>query len=191
MPLSDLLGRKVRVALGIDEAGINDDRDMALEMRLALHLHREPGIHRRRPAAGDIFRMATEGGALTTAFGERIGRIEVGSAADLVLLDWRQVSYPYLDPNLGILDALIRRSGHGAVHTVVVAGEVVYRDRRFTRVDADEVLRWLHSSLADRPNDRERRRRSIASQLMPHVSAFYEGWPSPGGDPFYKVNSKD
>ena len=32
------------VGMGIDEAGINDDRDMLQEMRMVLNLHRIPGI---------------------------------------------------------------------------------------------------------------------------------------------------
>ena len=40
--LNSFLASGVCVALGIDEAGINDDRDMLQEMRLALTLHRPP-----------------------------------------------------------------------------------------------------------------------------------------------------
>lgn len=40
--LNGFLASCVPVALGIDEAGINDDRDMLQEMRLALTLHRPP-----------------------------------------------------------------------------------------------------------------------------------------------------
>ena len=42
--LNRLAERGIRVAIGIDEAGINDDRDMFQEMRLALNLHRKPGM---------------------------------------------------------------------------------------------------------------------------------------------------
>ena len=42
----------VRLGIGLDEAGINDDRDMLQEMRLGLRLHRAPGMGetRCRPA---------------------------------------------------------------------------------------------------------------------------------------------
>ena len=51
-------------------------------------------------------RMATEHGARTTGFGDRIGAIEAGRAADLVLLDWRDVAYPYLDGDVPVVDAI-------------------------------------------------------------------------------------
>ncbi len=43
-PLNHWAARGVRVAIGLDEAGINDDRDMLQEMRLVLRLHRVPGM---------------------------------------------------------------------------------------------------------------------------------------------------
>jgi 5-methylthioadenosine/S-adenosylhomocysteine deaminase len=54
--------------MGLDEAGLNDDRDMLQEMRLVLKLHLEPGIDNFVPAAAQVFQMATENGAHTTRF---------------------------------------------------------------------------------------------------------------------------
>src|SRR5207248_10355111 len=108
-PLNPLLARGVRVALGLDEAGINDDRDMLQEMRLVLRAHRVPGIGDEVPTMAQVFRMASIGGARTTGFGELIGTIAEGKAADLSLIDWKQISYPYLDDEMPMLDAVIQR----------------------------------------------------------------------------------
>src|SRR3712207_8667106 len=43
-PVTEFVRRGVPVALGIDEAGLNDDRDMLQEMRLVKHLHCVPGL---------------------------------------------------------------------------------------------------------------------------------------------------
>jgi len=59
-PLNDWTAHGVRVALGLDEAGINDDRDMLQEMRLVLRLHRVPGMDDVVPTAAQVFQMATE-----------------------------------------------------------------------------------------------------------------------------------
>ena len=61
------------MAIGIDEAGINDDRDMLQEMRLVLRPHREPGIDAPHPSPAAVLRMATEHGAGTTPFAGRSG----------------------------------------------------------------------------------------------------------------------
>src|SRR5439155_20596578 len=41
-PLNSFEAKGLKVAIGLDEAGINDDRDMLQEMRLILNMHRTP-----------------------------------------------------------------------------------------------------------------------------------------------------
>jgi 5-methylthioadenosine/S-adenosylhomocysteine deaminase len=67
-PLNQFTARGVRVGLGLDEAGINDDRDMFQEMRLVLRLRRVPGMDDVVPTCPEVFRMATSGGAAPWAF---------------------------------------------------------------------------------------------------------------------------
>ena len=45
LPLMELQKRGITVGIGIDEAGINDDRDMLQEMRMVLTAHRTPGMN--------------------------------------------------------------------------------------------------------------------------------------------------
>lgn len=175
-PLNRLSERGVVTALGIDEAGINDDRDIWQEMRLALKLHRVPGIGARVPPAPDVFRMATEHGALTTQFGAEIGTLEPGKAADMVLVDWDSIAEPYLDPDVPVVDALVHRGRISGVRTVVVAGEVVLRDGKSTRLDKQAIMAELAESLRQPLTPAEQRRREVAPLLMPHVARFYDGW---------------
>jgi 5-methylthioadenosine/S-adenosylhomocysteine deaminase len=95
-PLNAFEQRGIDTAIGLDEAGINDDRDMLQEMRMVLRAHRVPGMEDADvPSPGQVLRMATAGGAATTPFGSHIGTIAVGKAADLVLIDWDKLAYPF------------------------------------------------------------------------------------------------
>ena len=96
-PLNVLEAKGVTTAIGLDEAGINDDRDMLQEMRMVLRAHRVPGMADDVPTPAQVLRMATVGGAMTTPFGRALGALVPGKAADMVLIDWEQVAYPYLD----------------------------------------------------------------------------------------------
>ena len=59
--------RGIDTAIGLDEAGINDDRDILQEMRMVLRAHRVPGMADEDvPSPGQVLRMATSGGAATT-----------------------------------------------------------------------------------------------------------------------------
>ena len=170
-----------KAALGIDEAGLNDDRDMLQEMRLVLRLHRVPGHDARAPTAAEVFRMATEHGAHATGFGDRVGALEPGRAADVVVMRLGNVAYPYLDPAAPVLDALVHRGRSADVETVMIAGEVVMRDRRFTRVSKADALEALAASLRVPLRPDEVRRRELAQALLPHVRRFYHGWEVPEG----------
>src|SRR5947207_8916879 len=151
----------------MDEAGINDDRDMLQEMRMVLRAHRVPGMDDDVPTPAQVFRMATSGGAKTTAFGDTIGALEIGRGADMVLIDWRQVSYPYLDAETPLLDAVLQRAKAGSVRTVMCDGEAIYADGKFTRVDRDGALRALHEELQQALSDDEVERRRLEKALLP------------------------
>ncbi len=190
-PLNRFLAAGVRVGLGLDEAGVNDDRDMLQEMRLALRLHRVPGMDDDVPTSAQVFRMATEDGAATTPFGDRIGILAVGRAADLVLLRWRHVAHPYLEAGTPVLDAVVHRARASAIDTVLVAGEVVLRDGRVTRVDKAAALDELAATLRQPLTPEEEHRRRLSRAVFPHVRRFYEGWLDPDSlDPFYRQNSR-
>jgi 5-methylthioadenosine/S-adenosylhomocysteine deaminase len=190
-PVNRFMAHGVPVALGIDEAGINDDRDMLQEMRLVLRAHREPGIDAPHPGAAEVLRMATEHGADTTPFGARIGRLSPGSAADLVMLDWGAVTYPYQDPLIPVLEVLVQRAKASAVSMVMIAGEVVYRDGRFTRIDRGATLAEIASKLKEPLTAAEMDRRNFAQEVMPHVRRFYDGYLEESGmDPHYRVSGR-
>jgi 5-methylthioadenosine/S-adenosylhomocysteine deaminase len=189
--LNMLEARGINTAIGMDEAGINDDRDMLQEIRMVLRAHRVPGMEDDVPTPAQVFRMATAGGAKTTAFGNAIGALEVGRAADMVLIDWQQISYPYLDRETPLLDAVLQRAKTSGVRIVVCDGEAIYADGKFTRVDRDAALRALHEDLQKALADDEVERRRLSKALLPHVKAFYAGYFDPEQHrPYYRPSSR-
>jgi 5-methylthioadenosine/S-adenosylhomocysteine deaminase len=190
-PVNHFLAAGVRVGLGLDEAGINDDRDMLQEMRLALRVHRVPGMDDDVPTSAQVFRMATEDGAATTPFGDHLGALSVGRAADVVLLPWRHIAHPYLEGDMPVLDAVVHRARAAAIDTVIVAGEVVVRDGRVTRIDKAAALEELAAMLRRPLTPEEEHRRRLSRTLLPHVRRFYQGWlDAETLDPFYRQNSR-
>jgi 5-methylthioadenosine/S-adenosylhomocysteine deaminase len=190
-PLNVLERNGITTAIGMDEAGINDDRDMLQEMRMVLRAHRVPGMEDDVPTPAQVFRMATAGGAKTTGFGAAIGTLEAGRAADMVLIDWRQLSYPYLDPATPLIDAVLQRAKTSGVRTVICDGEVIYDKGKFTKVDRDGALRALHEDLQRALSDDEVERRRLSAALLPHVRAFYANYFDPEQHrPFYRQSSR-
>jgi cytosine/adenosine deaminase-related metal-dependent hydrolase len=190
-PLNRFEAKGINTAIGLDEAGINDDRDMLQEMRMVLRAHREPGMDFRVPTMAQILRMATIGGAKTTPYGTRLGTLEVGKAADMVLIAWNEISYPYLDEETPVLDAIIQRAKTEAVKIVMASGEILYENGKFTRVDRDDCLKQLSDILKRPLNAEEMDRRRLSKAILPYVKAFYEGYCNLDGSvPYYQQNSK-
>ncbi len=68
-----------------------------------------------------------------------------------------------------------------AGHTVLVNGEIILRDGKFTRVDEQAILDEIASAM-DRPSSEEEiALRQMARTLMPHIKSFYHGYPDHQG----------
>jgi 5-methylthioadenosine/S-adenosylhomocysteine deaminase len=190
-PLNHFEAKGINVAIGLDEAGINDDRDMLQEMRMVLRVHREPGMDDRVPAMAQVLRMATVGGAKTTPYGTKLGTLEIGKGADMVLIDWSQISYPYLDVETPVLDAVIQRAKVEGVRAVLVAGEIVYRDGKFTKIDRDAAMKQLSEVMKRDLTAEEEERRRLSKAVLPHVKKLYDGyWDEAAHLPYYRPSSR-
>ena len=172
-PVGRLLEKGIRIAIGTDEAGINDDKDLFQEMRLVLKLHRVPGVENVPPTSYQVFQMATENGAYAAAYGDLVGTLEPGKRADIVLLNLQNIEEPYIDPDVSIVDAVVHRGRSIDVDTVLVDGEVVMQDRKLTKVDKGAFLKELRATL-DRPySARETERRELTQQMLPYLFRYY------------------
>ena len=189
-PVNAMLAGGVNVSIGTDSTAINDDDDMLQEMRLVAKLHRQPSIPAPAINSHQVLRMATLNAAQPTFFQESIGALEKGRRADMVLLDLSWVEEPYLDPEIHVVDALLYRGKARQVDTVIIDGEVVLRDGRFTKIDKSEILRQLKEQFARPLEASTLEARQMVRQLLPYVERFYQNWHAGEAPPHYVYNSR-
>ncbi len=189
-PLGRILEAGIKVAIGSDEAGINDDKDLFQEMRLVLKLHRVPGIDLVPPTAFQVFQMATVNGAYASWFGDRIGTLEPGKRADMILLNLQNIEEPYLDPEVSIVDAVVHRGRSMDVDTVMVDGEVIMRNRQLTRIDKEELFSELKKALNRPLSADELERRELSRVAEPYLRRFYEGTMPQDPIPYASYNAR-
>lgn len=173
-PVPSLVRRGVPLAIGIDEAGLNDDRDMFLELRLALALSRLSLEPDHVLSAGGVFRIATEFGGKSAGFTKEIGTLDVGRNADLAILSWESIASPYLDSAIDPVDAVIRRAKPLHVQTVVVGGKLIYLNGEFTGVDRTDVLGRIARDMSRQRTTAERGRGEVAHRLGPYLRNLYK-----------------
>jgi cytosine/adenosine deaminase-related metal-dependent hydrolase len=180
----------VYVAIGMDEAGFNDDCDILTEMRLAAVLSHDPGVDEPQLTSAQVLHMATQNGARITMFGDRIGALATGKRADTILIDLDRITTPYLDPTVDIVDALIYRARGVDVDTTIVDGQVLMRDGALTTIDKPDVLNQLADALNQPRSEAEQEWADIVQEVTPYVHAFFADWELETGEPFSIRNRK-
>ena len=104
--------------------------------------------------AQQVVEWATLGGARALGRDSRLGSVEVGKAADLVLIknDHSPVSFPLLNPH----GHIAFQAQRGDVHTVLVGGRIVKADGKLVGIDlaavrakVEDTVEHLRSQLGD------------------------------------------
>jgi 5-methylthioadenosine/S-adenosylhomocysteine deaminase len=136
-PVPDLIAAGVCVGLGTDGAASNNNLDLFLEMDTAAKLAK---AHRLDPTALDaatVLRMATSAGARALGLEARIGSLEPGKRADVILLDMHQ---PHLTPLYHPASQLVYAAKGSDVATVIINGRIVMQDGRILTFDVDQAM---------------------------------------------------
>ena len=140
-PIPENLRAGVNVALGTDGAASNNSTDMLETMKLAALIQK--GIHRDASVitADQVIRMAACGGARAIGMEDRLGTLEIGKKADMILFDPRHLkSFPNHDAEATVVYA----SSEENIDTTIVNGKIVYRKGNFEcGITETELLREI------------------------------------------------
>ncbi|SJZ33485.1 5-methylthioadenosine/S-adenosylhomocysteine deaminase [Enhydrobacter aerosaccus] len=131
-PIMELKEAGARIALCTDTFS----GDMIEAMRWAISMQR---INRQGNVldARTVLDWGTREGAEAIGLGDKVGSLEVGKRADIVLLDSRS---PTLAPMVDGYGVLVHSASGRDVDTVIVDGRVVLADGRLTLADGDAIV---------------------------------------------------
>jgi len=136
-PLARMAEAGVRLSIGTDGALSGNDLNMWLAMRLCAVLQKCENGDATLFKAEDVVRMATIEAAKAIGLGDRIGSLEAGKRADIILID---LDSPHLTPLYDVYAQLLYAVGREDVVTVLIDGKIVMRDRRPTTIDFRESI---------------------------------------------------
>ncbi|MDE1145905.1 MAG: amidohydrolase family protein [Azospirillaceae bacterium] len=142
---AEMVERGGRVALGCDAPNAADLPDIHRAAALAAGLARDMRLDERF-GADTAFGLATVEGARAIGMAARIGSLEVGKRADLVVHDLK--SAPWMVPGDPALHLVWGTDGR-SVRDVVVDGRVVVRDGRCLMVDEDALRTQARAARGD------------------------------------------
>jgi atrazine chlorohydrolase/5-methylthioadenosine/S-adenosylhomocysteine deaminase len=136
-PVRELRREGVTTALSTDNPSCNDGVNPLADARFAALVHdgahEDPG----RLSAQDALDMVTRDAARAIGRGDRLGALEAGRRADILLLD---ASGPHMSPVADPVSALVHQARGDEISTVLCDGEFLLRDGELESLDEPAVL---------------------------------------------------
>jgi len=131
-PVLKLRAAGVRVGLGTDGAMSGNTLDIIGQLGYVAKLHKLDNKDRTVMPATDVVEMATLGGARALHREDRIGSLEVGKLADVIIVDTNSTS---MVPLYDVSTALVYAASPRDVRTTIINGRVIMEDRKIQTVD--------------------------------------------------------
>lgn len=136
-PVPAFLEAGITVGIGTDGCASNNNLDLLQEIDTMAKLHKvfsmDPTVVNARTAV----KVATRNGAEVFGSEARLGSLEVGKKADLIVIDMNK---PHLTPVYNLYSHLVYTVIGADVVSVVINGRVVMEDGIIRNVDEVEVL---------------------------------------------------
>lgn len=131
----------INVAIGTDGQGSGSNLDMFEAMRIACLI--QGGIHENeeRINAKDGIKMATINGAKLLGLDDKIGSIEIGKDADIILVNIEEkLDNITMLPNLNLIANLVYNTTGKNVDTTIVKGNILMENRKIKHIDVGKVI---------------------------------------------------
>lgn len=141
--IPEMIEMGVPVGLAVDGSASNDGSNLLEEIRVAYLLHRL-NSSRKAPTGYDILKIATRGSAQVLGRKD-IGKLEVGKAADLFLINSDRLEFvgTQYDPK-SVLGTVGLK---GSVDYTIVNGKIVVKNCRLVGIDEEKITSEANSAL--------------------------------------------
>ena len=136
-PIPEMIDLGVTVGLGTDGAASNNTLDMFETMKFCSLVHKQ---HRWDPKilpAQVVFDLATLGGAKALKIEEKVGSIEIGKEADIIMLDLEK---PHLIPKHDLISHMVYAAKGSDICTTIVNGKPLMINNEFLTLDCRKTL---------------------------------------------------
>ncbi|WIF95550.1 amidohydrolase [Caminicella sporogenes] len=142
-PIDKMIKRKINISLGTDGSCSNNNLNMFEEINLAAILNKGITKDSTLIPAIEAVKMATINGAKALGIDDKVGSIEIGKCADIILLD---LNKPHLYPKYNLISSIVYSAQSSDVDTVIVDGNILMENRKLTTIDLEEVIKHVKLS---------------------------------------------
>ena len=136
-PVVTMLMAGIKVTFGTDGAASNNDLNILSEMSTTAKVHKALSNNPSVLDAKTVLLMATKWSAEVLGLGDKIGSIEKGKIADIVIINLKK---PHLTPMYDVYSHIVYAAMASDVDTVMVNGKVVVNNSKFCNGDEEKIL---------------------------------------------------
>ena len=136
-PAWDMYERGLKIGLGTDGPMSSNQMDIISVMPHVSRISRIKTNDVSKFQPRDVLRMATLGGAKALGMDEKIGSLEVGKLADIVIVETNSLN---MRPNYAPFATMVFAAYPSNVSMTMVNGDVIYRDGKIQTVDITSHL---------------------------------------------------
>ena len=147
-PALKMFDEKLRIGLGTDGAMSGNTLDIITQMGYVAKVHKLVNEDRSAMPPFKVVEMATIGGAKALHMDDRIGSIEKGKLADIVIVETKS---PNMIPIYDYYSALVYSANPSNVETVIVNGKIIVYQKNLLTYD-EEKNRQNIQELAEKIN---------------------------------------
>lgn len=149
-PVKEMLNAGITVGLGTDGPSSGNTLDLLTQFKLFADFHKNINRDRSAFPACDIVELGTMGGAKALHMEDKIGSLEVGKQADIVMLETESVNmFPVYDP----YSTLVYSANSSNVSTVYVAGKCVVKDKKLVEHQLQDLREEVLAQMKTREHN--------------------------------------
>jgi 5-methylthioadenosine/S-adenosylhomocysteine deaminase len=134
----EMVDKGICVSLGADSANGSDHFNMLRIMNVVAALYKDVHMKESVFPAETVLELATIRGAEALLLHDKIGSIQPGKKADLVLFD---LDRPEWRPLLNIPGSLVYSVSESSITTVLVGGRIIVDNGKMLNLDEDRIYR--------------------------------------------------
>lgn len=124
----------INVGLGTDSASSNNKQSMLAEIEYASLIAKLKGAEKLK--AYEVLQMATVNNAKALGIFDKVGSLETGKKADLIMIDIDNINHR---PENNLIGSICYSTYESDIKLVMIGGDIVYENGKFKYLDLDQI----------------------------------------------------